>query len=263
MTNVRVDKITPRPAVAPLDAAKHPDERALSRALVAAVVLLATIPLALSFHFNRSDKVDTEVAILYETTLNETSSEYTRVVKQENEAAAVDYETRYPDDISPPTSGMVFPTRVTPLSPDLASIPPFHHRYIDHAYAIMVEAIHARLIIHQAAHESRPPHSKLRLYLRETIAIKNRWEALEPPVSLRAFHNDIFMVLELQRIYYADAIDKRKFGYSTERIQRIPEGIQTNEILLRAWQRLEIRFTSLSPEDSSALRSHLKAMHVF
>lgn len=147
---------------------------------------------------------------------------------EEDAAPAAAFEDRYPVDIAPPP-GCAFPCAVTPLPKDLEGISPVHRAFVNHAYALLVQAIHLRLEAWNGLGPPRPPAGLLERYTKGTREIVAKLKAEPTPRSMEAFRDDVVAALELQTSFFDRGYEARASGQAWQQIvESVPEARQAS-----------------------------------
>ncbi len=184
-----------------------------------------------------------------------------RAPADEDGAPAAPFEDRYPVRISAPP-GTSYPCAVTALPKSLDGIPPSHRCYINHAYALIIEAVHERLKVHAALW--RGDSAALDVYLGSTNAIERKFREEPEPKSLEAFKEDVLAAFKLQMEFYQGAFGRRAQGATAENAcSGTPQGREGSGRLQAAWGRMQSRYPKWSPAVKDAIFHHLCALDVY
>ncbi len=179
----------------------------------------------------------------------------------EDAAPATAYDDRYPDRISAPP-GTSYPCAVTALPKSLDGIPPSHRGAINHAYALIIEAVHERLKVHAALW--RNDRGALESYLGSTRAIERKFREEPAPRSLEPFKEDVLAALKLQMEFYQGAFGRRAQGATAEAAcSGTPQGREGSGRLQAAWGKMQARYPKWSPAVKDAIFHHLCALDVY
>jgi len=168
----------------------------------------------------------------------------------------------YPKDVTPPR-GTRYPCALTALPKGLPGVPEEDQPYVDHAFATILAACQAKLVMLNAVH-TKGADAALATYDADTKEALEKL-AVEPvPAGLEELHEDIVSTLELQRSFFKDAVLLlKKPGQKYDAIWAIPSGKQASQRLLDAWSRVQARWPKLSPETKDSLYHHLCALDFF
>lgn len=180
------------------------------------------------------------------------------------------YEDWYPDDVSPPR-GTQYPCALEPLPRDLSCLPADERGFVNHAFALVLEATRARLVcLRDSALEGTPEarHAKA------VASVQERLGKERVPNGLRPFVDDVRAALDLQVRFYAAfapaARAERARKGTLDRTDwealhgRFPEGRQASTRLMEAWMKLQARWGKrMTPALSDSLMHHLCALDIF
>jgi hypothetical protein len=168
----------------------------------------------------------------------------------------------YPRDVTPPP-GTQYPCALTALPETLPGIPEGDRRFIDHAYALILRAVHARLKVYTALASAAPDRKDLDLYLKSTDVLLGKLRRETPPAGLLPFRDEVIGAVELQRTFYKKAFALRRAGKSLSDALAPPEGREASSKLQAAWSEMERRYPGWPKETSEPVYHHLCALDIF
>lgn len=168
----------------------------------------------------------------------------------------------YPPDITPP-EGTRYPCALTALPRGLPGIPEDDRRYINHAYALILKATHAKLVVLKAVQENADPEAALYRYEAEVRVLADRLRNEPVPRDLEPFRDDVLEALGLQQAFFRQAVQLRGAGRSMHDVYRIPDGRAASSRLVSAWGRMQRRYRSWSRETRESIYHHLCALDLF
>ncbi len=196
-------------------------------------------------------------------------------------AAAGPFERRSPLTVTPP-EGTKYPCAFTPLPVGLPGIPPQDARYIDHVYAAVLEAIHAKLELFRELRSGEPAVQRAGLvtYLEMTAAALAAIRAEAVPAGLEPFQADVIAAIDLQRTFFtqateqlagraaelrqeSDDVRQREWQVAWKAMFRIPEGKQASGKLIAAWRVMEQRYRGWPADTKGSVYHHLCALDLF
>jgi hypothetical protein len=172
------------------------------------------------------------------------------------------FEDWYPADITSP-AGTQFPGKVTPLPKDLRGIPPSHRRFINHAYSLVIKAVHHRLAIYHNLGMQHPPQMVLDAYLKATRDLQQKLREEPAPQGLETFKTTLLEALDLQMEFFIKATASRQLGQSFEQWIQIPEGRSAGAKLQAAYGIMASTYPNWSPEVQDSIYHHLCALDIF
>ena len=176
-------------------------------------------------------------------------------------AANQGFEDWYPRDIRPP-AGTQYPCALRALPPTLDGIPAGEHRFINHAYALILRATQAKLLMLKAL-GGGGADAAWTAYQRSISAALGALRAEPVPAGLERFRDRVASALELQVKFFAKALEARRHGQPLEQVFRIPEGRAASMRLMGAWAVMAARYPSWSPETRDSIYHHLCALDLF
>jgi hypothetical protein len=171
-------------------------------------------------------------------------------------------EDVYPRDITPP-AGTQYPCALKALPRALPGIPEADRAYINRAYAVVLRATQAKLVLLKALGEARDLRAALARYQEATQQLALRLGAEPPPAGLAAFQADVQQALALQQAFFAGAVPLREAGRAMAEVYQIPQGRQASARLISAWGRMQARYPAWSPETRDSIFHHLCALDLF
>lgn len=255
----------PCPAASESSASSPLNNRGIARIIrgmktaVAAVGALAALGLLAVVLHRLSVEADEETA---RHDASHASSNPSGILRAEDDAPGEVYESWYPADITPPP-GTKYPCAVTAMPKDLEGVPPSHKRYIDHAFSLILKAVHARLGAWEALGSPAPDPAILENYLAVTRDVAAKLKAEPTPWSLLPFRDDVIAGLEFQISFFEKAYPLRRSGKSFEEWSAVPEGRTASGKLITAWGRIQARYPKMSAAVSASLMHHLCALDIF
>lgn len=184
--------------------------------------------------------------------------------------AAEGYEDWYPDDISPPR-GTQYPCALEPLPRDLSWLPAEERRFVNHAFALILEATRARLLcLRDSAFEGTPEAR----YAQAVASVAQRLGKEPVPAGLQPFVDDVRAALDLQVRFYAGfcaaaRAERARKGTLDQSDWvtlhgRFPEGRQASTRLMDGWMKLQARWGKrMTQATSDCLMHHLCALDIF
>lgn len=187
------------------------------------------------------------------------------------------FEDWYPQDVTPP-AGTRYPGPLTGLPRDLGGIPAGDRRWVNHACALLLRAIHARLWVWH----NLDLQEALERYEQETAEARAAFAAEPIPPGLEPFRDDVLAALDAQVAFHekvvagvqaelprlralAEGERERRFQVVLGRlVESIPEGKQASGRLRAAWAKLEARWgRTWKSAVKDSLFQHLAALDVF
>ena len=177
------------------------------------------------------------------------------------------YEDWYPEDIDPPR-GTEYPCALTALPREMTGIPAGDHRYINHVYSMLLEAIQAKLPMLQAVwaathDEGGDLGGALDDYRSGVQAAEGKIRAEPVPPGLEAFHGKLLEALALQQTFFAKAVEACEAHQTWEQVIAIPEGHEASGLLRGAWGDMQQRYPSWEPAVQDSVFHHLCALDLF
>lgn len=185
-----------------------------------------------------------------------------RRATEEDAAPAEPFEDRYPTDITPP-KGTSYPCAVTALPKDLAGIPPSHRNYINHTYALLIEAVHHRLKVYNQLGSAQPSQAALDEYLAATRDIAARIRKQPTPATLEPFRADVAAALDKQMEFFTKAYEGLRAGKTFQDVIQLPEARDASSRLLSAWSKMQARYPAWSAAVKDSVYHHLCALDIF
>ena len=172
-------------------------------------------------------------------------------------------EDTYPDDISPPP-GLHYPCALEALPRDPVGIPPADRAYINHAYARILRATQAKLLVLDALfNDSARIAAATARYQATTAELLARLRAESPPEGLAPFRDDVVAALALQRDFFAKAAPLRNGGGSMDAVFALAEGHAASARLQAAWGRMAARYPAWDAATKDSIYHHLCALDLF
>ncbi|MGE0711176.1 MAG: hypothetical protein AB7N76_29510 [Planctomycetota bacterium] len=177
----------------------------------------------------------------------------------------------YPSQIAPPP-GQQWPSPILPLPEELGGVPQADRRYVEVAYAVMLEAIDARLrVIHamkrteagqplQDAGRTVGLDVKLKRYREHTGALLRRLDQLEVPGPLGKFHKALQEGISQQLVWIDAAVEKK---IALAQLPELQAGKRSKYQLGRAWLLFRKAYPDLDAATAKSCESHLKALQPF
>jgi hypothetical protein len=159
--------------------------------------------------------------------------------------------------------GVKYPCAVTALPTDLVGIPEAERRYVNHVYAVLISVVRAKEVLLTALGRQEyasGPHAEYRAAADDALT---RLAAEPVPEGLEAFHEATVEAIELQRVFFQQAVPLRTGGASMKEMHTIPEGRQASQWLHAAWAAMEARYGAWSPEVKHSVYHHLCALDLF
>ncbi len=175
--------------------------------------------------------------------------------------AGADFDDWYPPDITPP-AGTQYQCALTALPRELPGIPAADRRFINHAYAMILKATQAKLVLLKAL-DGKADGRDLERY-REAVSDARRRIAEEPaPAGLEAFATDVTTALDQQESFFVAALETRRNGGTMAQAYQHPDGRRASQNLFAAWAQMQKRYPSWPAETRESVYHHLCALDLF
>jgi hypothetical protein len=170
----------------------------------------------------------------------------------------------YPSDITPP-AGTQYPCALKALPRGLPGIAEADRAYINRAYARILKATQAKLVLlHALEGEGRSNlEATLARYVQALEGIEARERDDAPPSGLGPFQADILAAYALQRAFFDKAVPARRGGTPMSTVYGIAEGRQASARLIAAWGRMQARYPSWPEATRDSIYHHLCALDLF
>lgn len=178
-----------------------------------------------------------------------------KLLRQQKQHEQAFYEI-YPKNTDAPR-GTKYPCAFAPLPSHLKGIPQQHRTFVTKFFAHVVQAIHARLRIHQVfydAHMNRK--AQLQIYNDELEEIVADLKKLQTPhQKLGELPQQIIDALLLQQKAYTALVEKGAFSQQDAKAG--------SRILLNSWQQVSRYYNKMNPEVKNAVYHHLCALDIY
>lgn len=179
------------------------------------------------------------------------------------DGASTAWESWYPKDTTPP-GGTQYPCAFTALPKDLVGIAEGDRHYIDHAYGLVVRAIHAKLLVLKVLGQSGGNYDAAAATYQASMTPALAKLKAEPiPAGLEAFHAGLVAAFDFQVSFFAEAAVARKAGKTWDQMMAIPSGRAASKQLFAAWAEMERRYPKWSPAVKDSIYHHLCALDLF
>ncbi len=173
--------------------------------------------------------------------------------------AEIAFEDWYPEDVSPPP-GTRYPCALTALPRELPGIPAGERAFVNHAYALVLEATHAKLaLLRDVETDAAAAFAAYDVRVGEVV---ERLESEVPPDGLGRFRDDVIDAIRLQREAFAVAVHDSAEGAGRAVFGR-PEAREASRRLIRAWGAMKARYPRASKELADSAYHHLCALDLF
>lgn len=170
----------------------------------------------------------------------------------------------YPSDVTPPP-GTRYPCALTALPRGLPGIKEGDRAYINRAYARILKATQAKLVLLHALEGGglSDLEAALARYAQALGGIEARERDDAPPIGLAPFQADVLAAYALQRAFFDKAVPARRGGASMSAVYGIEEGRQASAHLIAAWGRMQARYPSWPEATRDSIYHHLCALDLF
>ena len=183
----------------------------------------------------------------------------------------------YPISVDPPR-GTKYPCDLTALPNDLPGIPRADVPWFDHTFTLILEAVHAKLILLEAYRVNEMgvtlPGKRVdalhATYRKKIVRILEGLAAETPPnKTLSAFRQQVTQALQLQLTYFK-AMSKRMRslphpeGYNGA-FTSIPAGRTASGLLIRSWSTIQVGYPVIAKDKAfkNSVYHHLCALDLF
>ena len=171
--------------------------------------------------------------------------------------------TIYPKTIAPP-EGQKWPVEIKPLPPALTGVPSSDREYIEIVFTVVLEATDAKLRLLHAIKRRQEGETlvdggqpaklidKVRRYRSRTGQLQERLAQLNPPSTLRAFHQ--------QLLFFKSTLENK---VAWEKMPELASAKRSRYLNVRAWTLLKAAYPKLGADTAASFKSHLEALRLY
>lgn len=177
----------------------------------------------------------------------------------------------YPKTIAPP-EGQQWPVEIKPLPPALVGVPPSDREYIETVFTVMLEATDAKIrLLHaikrrqegkQLVDGGQPAKliDKVRRYRSRTSQLQERLAQLNPPGTLKGFHQALSESIEQQLLFFKSTLENK---VAWEKMPELAPAKRSRYLNVRAWTLLKGAYPKLGADTAASFKSHLEALRLY
>jgi len=177
----------------------------------------------------------------------------------------------YPKTIAPP-EGQKWPVEIQPLPPALTGVPPSDREYIETVFTVMLEATDAKIrLLHaikrrqegkQLVDGGQPAKliDKVRRYRSRTSQLQERLTQLNPPGTLKAFHQALSESIGQQLLFFKSTLENK---VAWEKMPELAAAKRSRYLNVRAWTLLKAAYPKLGADTAASFKSHLEALRLY
>jgi hypothetical protein len=167
----------------------------------------------------------------------------------------------YPSSIALP-AGLSYPCALRPLPSNLAGIPAADRRYINHAYALILQCVQAKTIMVSKLTKGSARNGYSTYYNTTRYALE-KLRAEPTPKGLESFRNQVMNAILLQVKFFDKASLAAEANTPFNQLMQIPEGRQASSLLINAFGQMSARYPQWSAETKDSIYHHLCALDLF
>ena len=168
---------------------------------------------------------------------------------------------RYPGNNAPP-EGIVYSCPLTPLPAVLSGIPDTDVQFIDLTYALILKAIHEKLMLMKAL-GSTQQKTALAKYINNSTRLQSDITRIQTTnKNMKAFKESIVRVLALQRTFFKKLIALDNKYPVSKKMKRVPERKEISATLKEAWKLTRATYPNISSAVRDSLFNHLCALDI-
>jgi hypothetical protein len=177
----------------------------------------------------------------------------------------------YPKTIAPP-EGQQWPVQIKPLPPALTGVPSSDREYIEVVFTVMLEATDAKIrLLHaikrrqegkQLVDGGQPAKliDKVRRYRSRTGQLQERLAQLNPPGTLKAFHQALSESIGQQLLFFKATLENK---VAWEKMPELASAKRSRYLNVRAWTLLKKAYPKLGADTAASFQTHLEALRLY